>query len=60
MFVGSAFPKFSELLTLSRIDIYGKPSGKLLEQMRQKAQTLEDAALVVHEQHAGFIRLGDR
>lgn len=57
---GSAFPKFSELLTLSRIDIYGKPSDKLLEQMRQKAQMLGDAALVVHEQHAGFIRLGDR
>jgi hypothetical protein len=57
---GSAFPKFSELLTLSRIDIYGKPSAKLLEQMRQKAQMLGDAALVVHEPHAGFIRLGDR
>jgi quinol monooxygenase YgiN len=57
---GSAFPKFSELLTLSTIDIYGKPSDKLLEQMRQKAQMLGDAALAVHELHAGFIRLGDR
>lgn len=56
---GSAFPKFSELVTLSRIDIFGKPSDKLLEQMRQKAQILGDAALVVHELHAGFIRLGD-
>lgn len=57
---GSAFPKFSELLTLSRIDIYGNPSDKLLGQMRQKAQMLGGADLVVHELHAGFIRLGDR
>ena len=57
---GSAFPKFLEFLTLSRIDIYGKPSAKLLEQMRQKARTLGSAALVVHELHAGFTRLGVR
>jgi hypothetical protein len=55
---GSAFPKFSELVTLLRIDIYGKPTAKLLEQMRHKARTLGDAALVVHERLAGFSRLG--
>jgi quinol monooxygenase YgiN len=55
---GSAFPKFSEFVTLSRIDIYGKPTAKLLEQMRQKARALGNAALVVHELHAGFTRLG--
>jgi hypothetical protein len=57
---GSAFPKFSELVTLSTIDIYGKPTARLLEQMRQKARTLGNAALVVHEPHAGFTRLGVR
>jgi quinol monooxygenase YgiN len=55
---GSAFAKLSEFLTLSRIDIYGKPTAKLLEQMRQKARALGNAALVVHELHAGFTRLG--
>jgi hypothetical protein len=55
---GSAFPKFTELVTLSRIDIYGQPTAKLLRQMRQKALTLGNAALVVHERLAGFTRLG--
>jgi len=45
---GPAFPRLSEFVTLSRIDIYGNPTNKLLEQMRQKARTLGDATLVVH------------
>jgi quinol monooxygenase YgiN len=57
---GSAFRKFLEFLTLSRIDIYGKPTARLLEQMRQKARMLGNAALVVHELHAGFTRLPAR
>lgn len=57
---GSAFRGLSDLLTLVRIDIYGMASERLLEQMRAKARMLGDAALVVHERHAGFARLGDR
>jgi quinol monooxygenase YgiN len=57
---GSAFPRLAEFLTLSRIDLYGKPSDELLEQMRQKARMLGNAALTVHELHAGFSRLGVR
>ena len=55
---GPAFPKLSEFVTLSRIDIYGMPTDKLLEQLRQKARMLGNAALVVHQLHAGFARLG--
>jgi len=55
---GPVFPRFSDFVTLSRIDIYGKPTSELLEQMQQKAETLGNAVLVVHELHAGFARLG--
>jgi hypothetical protein len=54
---GSAFPRFSELLTLSRIDVYGTPSGKLLEELSNKARMLGNAVVAVHELEAGFTRL---
>ena len=50
------FRKFTELVVLSRIDFYGTPSDALLEQMRQKAQLLGHAPVVVNELHAGFGR----
>jgi quinol monooxygenase YgiN len=53
---GSVFAKFTELVKLSRVDFYGKPSNALLEQMRRKAQLLGNAPVVVHELHAGFAR----
>jgi len=57
---GSEFRGLSEFLTLLRIDIYGKASDRLVDQMRQKAKLLGNAAVVVHERHAGLARLGDR
>jgi hypothetical protein len=57
---GSAFRKFVELIRLSTMDIYGKPSDDLLKQMRQKVQMLGNATVVVHEPHAGFARFGTR
>lgn len=54
---GPAFPRLLEFIRLSTIDIYGRPSDKLLEQMRQKAQMLGTATVAVHELHAGFTRL---
>jgi len=57
---GPAFPRLSEFVTLSRIDIYGEPTDELLEQMRQKARVLGNASLAVHELHVGFTRLADR
>jgi len=55
---GPAFPRFVELIKLSTMDIYGKPSDDLLEQTRRKVQMLGNATVVVHERHAGFARFG--
>ena len=57
---GPAFPKFVESIKMSAMDIYGKPSDDLLEQMRQKAKMLGNATVFVHELHAGFARFGVR
>jgi len=53
---GPIFRKFAALLTLVRVDFYGRPSDALLEQMREKAQMLGGAPVVVNELHAGFAR----
>jgi quinol monooxygenase YgiN len=50
---GSAFPQ--ELINLSRIDIYGKPSQSLLDKMRL-SQTTGGSTVVVHELSTGFSR----
>jgi hypothetical protein len=50
------FRRFADLLTLVRVDVYGKASEAALEQIRGKAQLLGDARLVVHELHSGFSR----
>jgi hypothetical protein len=55
---GPEFKGLSELLTLLRIDIYGKASDRLLDQMRQKAKLLGNATLSVHTLHAGLARIG--
>lgn len=55
---GPAFPKFTEFIKLSTIEIYGKPSDNLLKQLRQKAQMLGNGTVVVHDLHAGFVRIG--
>ena len=55
---GPIFQKFTELVVLSRVDVYGTPSDALLEQMRQKAELLGNAPVVVNELHAGFARFG--
>ena len=55
---GPLFRPLAGLLTLTRVDFYGKPSERLLEQTRRKAELLGGAAVVVNELHAGFMRLG--
>jgi hypothetical protein len=50
------FRRFGDLLSLGRVDIYGRPSKAALEQMRSKAQLLGNASVVVHELHSGFSR----
>jgi len=41
---------------LLRIDVFGRPSDHLVEQLRQKAQMLGSGTVLVHELHAGFAR----
>lgn len=53
---GPVFRRFSNLLTLVRVDVYGRPGEAALEQMRSKAQLLGNAPVVVHELHSGFRR----
>jgi quinol monooxygenase YgiN len=55
----SEFPKFADLLDLSAMEIFGKPSDALLQQIRQKAEMLGNATVLVHDHHAGFARFGD-
>lgn len=59
MDVGAAeFRKLAPLLTLRKIECYGRPSGRALEQLRQKAADLGDAESVVTiGRYAGFHRL---
>jgi len=55
---GPRFSKFADLLTLSAIHIYGEPSEKALEQLRDKVRLLGSGEVTVHPLHAGFSRLG--
>lgn len=56
---GPAFPNFKDLIRLSAIDLYGRPTAKLLEQMRAKARMLGGATLAVHEPKEGFARFAE-
>lgn len=54
---GPAFRKLSELIELRTIDIYGRPSEKVLDQLQQKIEMLgSNGRVVVHQQQAGFLR----
>jgi quinol monooxygenase YgiN len=57
---GPAFAKFEGLITLSTMDVFGKPSDHLLEQIQQKVQMLGNATVSMHDLHAGFDRFGFR
>jgi hypothetical protein len=55
---GPRFGKFTDLLTLSSIHIYGEPSDKALRQLHDKVRLLGYGAVIVHAPHAGFGRFG--
>jgi quinol monooxygenase YgiN len=50
--------RFSDLVKLSSIDIYGEPSARALAQLRDKIRLLGTGAVTVHSSHAGFSRPG--
>jgi hypothetical protein len=55
---GGEFRKLAHLLTLTAIECYGRPSGRALEQLRDKAAMLgNDGTLVSVGRFAGFTRL---
>ena len=51
------FPPFGELLRLTRMEIFGRPSPQLLERLRAKARMLGNAPVDVYDFHAGFARV---
>jgi hypothetical protein len=53
---GPAFPKFTELIRMQTMDVYGEPSEELLGLLRDKAEMLGNVPVGVHARHAGFIR----
>lgn len=54
---GPAFRRFADLITLSSIRIYGKPSEKALAQLQEKAHLLGSEDVIVQDLHTGFSRL---
>jgi hypothetical protein len=53
---GPRFARFSGLVTLRSIHVYGQPSEVALKQLQDKLQLLGSGGVVVHSPHAGFIR----
>ena len=51
------FRKFADLLDLTRVDFSATPSEALLHRMRQNAERLGRAPVLVNEHHAGFARI---
>jgi hypothetical protein len=55
---GPEFRKLADMISLRRIEVYGRPSEKAREQLRQKAAALGDGGSVVWTgRYAGFTHL---
>jgi quinol monooxygenase YgiN len=54
---GPAFRPFAELVKLSSISVYGRPSEEALDRLHEKARLLGGERVIVHDLHAGFSRL---
>lgn len=50
------FRKFSDLIELARIEVYGRVSDGVLERLHGKARMLGTGTVTVHDLHAGFHR----
>jgi hypothetical protein len=53
---GPAFRPFVGLVTLSSIDVFGAPSERALDQLREKVRLLGTGDVRVHPPLAGFFR----
>jgi hypothetical protein len=54
---GPVFRKFADLLILRSIHVFGEPSDRAMELLREKARTLGSGEVFVHRPQAGFSRL---
>ncbi len=50
------FKKFSHLINLLGIEVYGRISDAVLERLRQKSSALGSGKVTLHEFYAGFSR----
>ena len=57
---GPKFRAFAPLIVLQRIDVYGSPNDKVMEQLRSKAADLGGGTVNVHPLEAGFFRPGSQ
>jgi hypothetical protein len=57
MTAGPVFRKFSDLLTLKSIRVYGEPSERAVELLHEKASMLGSGDVTVLRPRAGFSRL---
>lgn len=55
---GPIFARFTDLVDLRTVDVYGSPSEKVVAQLRGKAELLGTATVAVHDRQAGFVRFG--
>ncbi|MEV0175861.1 hypothetical protein AB0I00_32700 [Streptomyces sp. NPDC050803] len=53
------FRAFGGLIRMRAIDVYGRPSPVVVDQLRQKAEMLGGGTVTVHTLQAGFFRGGD-
>lgn len=53
---GPAFGRFTELVELQTMDVYGDASESLRDRLHRKAQMLGGARVAVHDGLAGFAR----
>lgn len=57
----SAFKGFADFIDMQAIEVYGRPSSKVMELLEDKAEMLGDAGRVeVHIPQGGFMRLPSR
>jgi hypothetical protein len=57
---GPIFARFADMVDLRTVDIYGSPSERVVEQLRQKADMLGTATVTAHDRLAGFARFVPR
>lgn len=54
---GPEFPPIGEFIDLEAIDVYGRPSEELVDQLEEKASTLGHGHVLIHDRHNGIDRV---